>query len=115
MRVATVNTPTIITATVRFQRLVPALKPVRPSAFSVHTLLCVIAGLLLSLNTAVLTAQTGNAPDYTSIVVFGDSLSDTGNLAHLTQDKYGVRVPGPLFGYTDGRATDGYDTLPPAQ
>ena len=48
-------------------------------------------------------------------MVFGDSLSDTGNVAHLTQDKYGVRIPGPLADYTDGRFTDGDDTLPVAQ
>lgn len=51
---------------------------------------------------------------YTSIVVFGDSLSDTGNDAHLTQSQFSARVPGPLFGYTDGRFTDGTDTVPAA-
>ena len=60
-------------------------------------------------------AVLAQAQDYTSIVVFGDSLSDTGNVAHLTQAKYGVRVPSPLGGdYTDGRFTDGVDTLPPS-
>jgi phospholipase/lecithinase/hemolysin len=57
-------------------------------------------------------AQTRN---YTRIVVFGDSLSDTGNVAHLTEAKYGVRVPGTIVDYTDGRFTDGYDTVPAAQ
>jgi phospholipase/lecithinase/hemolysin len=61
------------------------------------------------------TAVLAHAQGYTSIVVFGDSLSDTGNVAHLTQDKYGVRIPGPLADYTDGRFTDGDDTLPAAQ
>ena len=60
-------------------------------------------------------AVLAQAQDYTSIVVFGDSLSDTGNVAHLTQAKYGIRVPSPLGGdYTDGRFTDGADTLPPS-
>ena len=54
------------------------------------------------------------AQTYTSILVFGDSLSDTGNVAHLTQSQYNVRIPGPLSGYTDGRFTDGKDTLPAA-
>jgi phospholipase/lecithinase/hemolysin len=54
-------------------------------------------------------------PEFTSIVVFGDSLSDTGNIAHLTYDEYGVRIPGPVADYTDGRFTDGFDTLPPAR
>ncbi len=53
-------------------------------------------------------------PEFTKIIIFGDSLSDTGNMAHLTYAKYGVRVPGPIADYTDGRFTDGFDTLPPA-
>ena len=56
-----------------------------------------------------------HGPDYTTIVVFGDSLSDTGNVANLTEAKYGVRIPGPDADYTDGRFTDGADTLPAAE
>ena len=53
--------------------------------------------------------------DYTRIVVFGDSLSDTGNVAHLTLAKYGVPVPSFIGGnYTLGRFTDGFDTIPAA-
>jgi phospholipase/lecithinase/hemolysin len=53
---------------------------------------------------------------YTSIVIFGDSLSDTGNDATLTAAKYGLsgQVPGPASDYTSGRFTDGTDTLPAA-
>ncbi len=54
------------------------------------------------------------AQGYKSIVVFGDSLSDTGNVAHLTEDQIGIRIPGPIANYTDGRFTDGYDTVPHA-
>jgi outer membrane lipase/esterase len=61
------------------------------------------------------TASLVQAQDYTSVVIFGDSLSDTGNVADLTQAKYGVRIPGPIADYTDGRFTDGFDTVPPAQ
>ena len=61
------------------------------------------------------TAVLAHAQDYTSIVVFGDSLSDTGNFADLTQAKYLVRIPGPDANYADGRFTDGDDTLPMAQ
>jgi outer membrane lipase/esterase len=60
-------------------------------------------------------AAVANAQQYTSIVVFGDSLSDTGNDAHLTQLYYHFRLPGPLFDYTDGRFTDGTDTVPAAR
>lgn len=55
------------------------------------------------------------AQHYTSIVVFGDSLSDTGNDARLADNKYGFYFPGPIFDYTDGRFTDGYDTVPAAR
>src|ERR1700684_1645617 len=72
--------------------------------------LCLCSALLISF-----TAVLAHAQDYTSIVVFGDSLSDTGNFADLTQVKYGVRIPGPEVNYTDGRFTDGDDTLPAAQ
>jgi outer membrane lipase/esterase len=55
---------------------------------------------------------------FSTVVVFGDSLSDTGNVAHVTQNAFGVRYPGdnPLLGfdYTDGRFTDGKDTQPAA-
>jgi phospholipase/lecithinase/hemolysin len=73
-------------------------------------LLCLFSALLL-----MFTAVLAHAQDYTSIVVFGDSLSDTGNVADLTQAKYGVRIPGPYADYTDGRFTDGDDTIPVAQ
>ncbi len=73
-------------------------------------LLCLCAALLISF-----TAVLAQAQDYTSIVVFGDSLSDTGNFADLTQTKYGVRIPGPDANYADGRFTDGDDTVPAAK
>jgi phospholipase/lecithinase/hemolysin len=62
----------------------------------------------------VLVAVAASAQNYTSIVVFGDSLSDTGNVADLTQAKYGFRLPGLDFDYTDGRFTDGMNTVPAA-
>jgi len=51
---------------------------------------------------------------YTSIVVFGDSLSDTGNDAAVSAAKNTVnaQVPGPATNYTLGRFTDGTDTVP---
>lgn len=74
---------------------------------------------ILSLLTAfvfVLSTAIASAKDYTRIVVFGDSLSDTGNVAHLYADKFnGLRFPAPWADYTDGRFTDGFDTLPAAQ
>jgi outer membrane lipase/esterase len=71
---------------------------------------------LITLLLLSFTAVLACAQDYTSVVVFGDSLSDIGNVAHLTQAKYGIRVPSPAGGdYTDGRFTDGFDTIPAAR
>lgn len=77
---------------------------------SSHPVIAVVSLLLFTF-----TAVLAHAKDYTRIVVFGDSLSDTGNLAHLTELKYGIRIPGTFADYTDGRFTDGYDTIPAAQ
>jgi len=84
--------------------------PARRSYFFLY----VFSALLLTFSPIAGRAQSP-APDYTSIVVFGDSLSDTGNVADLAEAKYGFRFPGPLFDYTDGRFTDGADTEPPAE
>ncbi len=65
--------------------------------------------------------SAGAQTSFTSVVVFGDSLSDTGNIARLVQNAnpLGIRFPAdnPALGlnYTDGRFTDGADTQPPAQ
>ena len=77
------------------------------SSFHIFTIAAVIA--------LAATSALAQVRDYSRIVVFGDSLSDTGNVAHLTEAKYGVRVPGHIVDYTDGRFTDGYDTIPAAQ
>lgn len=81
-----------------------------------HCAFSLFALMFFVLSTVAAFAQDAvHNRDYTSIVVFGDSLSDTGNVAHLTQDKYGFRLPGPVFDYTDGRFTNGADTEPAAQ
>lgn len=78
--------------------------------------LCLFSALLFAISPWAGRAQDSrHAPNYTTIVVFGDSLSDTGNVAHLTEVKYGIRIPGPDADYTDGRFTDGADTEPPAE
>lgn len=71
-----------------------------------------VAAFLLAVGIACTAAQ---AQGYRSIVVFGDSLSDTGNVADLVQASYGIRIPGPAGNYTDGRFTDGFDTAPAAR
>ena len=97
----------------------PALQLINPTQVTDTTiaparqprrLLCLLSALVFSF-----TAVLAHAQDYTSIVIFGDSLSDTGNVAYLAQHKYGVRIPGPSADYTDGRFTDGDDTIPVAR
>jgi len=83
------------------------------SANHLYRVLNLIWTLLFLLSPLLIQAEEAkHKPDYTTIVVFGDSLSDTGNVAHLTEDKYGFRIPGPDADYTDGRFTDGADTSP---
>lgn len=84
----------------------------RPRTRLSHLRTWLAFAMLATLGCAGLLAQV---KDYSTLVVFGDSLSDTGNVAHLTESQYGIRIPGPIVNYTDGRFTDGYDTLPAAQ
>lgn len=79
--------------------------------FQRHRVLYVLAALFF-LIPGVLRAQTA----YTSIVIFGDSLSDTGNDAAVSKAYFTVaaQVPGAASNYADGRFTDGPATLPAA-
>jgi phospholipase/lecithinase/hemolysin len=54
------------------------------------------------------------APAFSQIVVFGDSLSDTGNVRDRTGDASGgvVDYPSNTFNYSDGRWTNSSDTDP---
>ena len=105
-------------ATHRSQTLTPTESMGSP-ARRPPAVLCLVSALLFSFSAVAAHAQYAqhatHAPDYTTIVVFGDSLSDTGNVAHLTTAKYGVAIPGPDADYTLGRFTDGADTLPAAE
>lgn len=77
----------------------------------------VLCGLLLAV-----TALAAQAQRYTKVVVFGDSLSDTGNDFVLFSE-IGVPFPYPYptppypadANYTFARFTDGFDTTPPAR
>ncbi len=72
--------------------------------------------VLLPLALATLAAAPfAHAQAFTSVVAFGDSLSDTGNFAKLSKDHYFLEIPGPLADYTAGRFTDGTDTSPAAR
>ncbi len=52
---------------------------------------------------------------FSQMIVFGDSLSDTGNFAETTEAGYSIRYPGADFNYADGRFTDGTATTPAAK
>ena len=65
----------------------------------------------------LLPGALAHAQAYTSIVIIGDSLTDTGNDAYVSLQKNtaAAQVPAPVTGYTLGRFTDGTDTVPAAK
>src|SRR5213082_1159589 len=54
------------------------------------------------------------APVFTQVIVFGDSLSDDGNIAHRVRDTIGFSYPSSNFNYSDYRFTDDTNTSPAA-
>ena len=83
--------------------------------------MAILRRVLLLCLAVLLTGRIQGQSNFPTIVVFGDSLSDTGNIANLVENANPLRVRYPadnqLFGfnYTDGRFTDGTDTQPAAQ
>jgi phospholipase/lecithinase/hemolysin len=55
---------------------------------------------------------TQTAPTFSQVVLFGDSLSDDGNIRHRLEDEYGISYPGGDYNYSDGRFTNSSDTDP---
>src|SRR5450432_548211 len=53
-----------------------------------------------------------SAPAFSKVVVFGDSLSDDGNIKHVVQDKFFISYPSLVFDYSDGRFTNSANTFP---
>ncbi len=80
----------------------------RRSVYSTIRLLFLAGAMLAS--AVSLVAQS--APTFTKIVVFGDSLSDTGNIAHRVRNKFGFSYPSRPFDYSDYRFTNSSDTVP---
>ena len=68
-----------------------------------------LSAALLAVTASLATAQIS---PYNQIIIFGDSLSDVGNFAHVTQDSYGISYPGSDFNYSDHRFTNSSDTDP---
>ena len=56
-----------------------------------------------------------SAPAFSQVIVFGDSLSDDGNIKHVVQDKFFITFPSLAFDYADGRFTNSSVTLPPSR
>src|SRR5688572_27323744 len=69
---------------------------------------------LLVLWVSGLTALAQTPPTFSQIIVFGDSLSDTGNVRDRVDGKSGglVDYPSGTFNYSDGRFTNSSDTDP---
>ncbi len=85
--------------------------------FGPRVLMCALSVVFGLFSPNLVSAQA----NFSTVVVFGDSLSDTGNIAHLTQSatagllRYPSDNPALGFDYTDGRFTDGKETQPAAQ
>ena len=64
--------------------------------------------------TPTATAAPTPNPTFSQIIVFGDSLSDTGNVRDRTDSKTGgtAQFPSGTFNYSDGRWTNSSDTDP---
>lgn len=69
---------------------------------------------LIVLCSSGLTAFAQTPPAFSQIIVFGDSLSDTGNVRDRVDDKSGglIDYPSGTFNYSDGRFTNSSDTDP---
>ena len=70
---------------------------------------------LLSVAVFLATPILVNAqPVFTQVIVFGDSLSDDGNIAHRARDLVGFSYPSSNFNYSNYRFTDDTNTSPAA-
>jgi phospholipase/lecithinase/hemolysin len=69
-----------------------------------------IAGILLAIPLLVSTSALA----FTQVFVFGDSLSDDGNIAHRVRDTVGFSYPSSNFNYSNYRFTDDTYTSPAA-
>jgi len=63
-----------------------------------------------------LATSWGQAPAFSQLIIFGDSLSDTGNVRDRVDSKSGgtVQFPSGTYNYSDGRWTNSSDTDPAA-
>src|SRR5438132_10894388 len=71
-----------------------------------------LLSVAISLVTPILVNAQASA--FTQVIVFGDSLSDDGNIAHRARDTVRFSYPGSNFNYSDYRFTDDTNTSPAA-
>jgi len=67
---------------------------------------------IATLLTDAATVFAQSPPTITKIIVFGDSLSDNGNISHRVRGKFGFSYPSGNFDYSDYRFTNSSDTVP---
>ncbi len=75
-------------------------------AWAIAILACLSGTFLLA------TSGAQTVPAYSKVIIFGDSLSDVGNVRKKFEDKFFVSYPGGTFNYSDGRFTNSSDTDP---
>ena len=63
-----------------------------------------LLSVAISLVTPILVNAQASA--FTQVIVFGDSLSDDGNIAHRARNTVGFSYPSSNFNYSDYRFTD---------
>ena len=73
-----------------------------------------VSGLAALAQTPTPTPTPRPVPAFSQIIVFGDSLSDTGNVRERVDDVSGglISYPSGTFNYSDGRFTNSSDTDP---
>jgi phospholipase/lecithinase/hemolysin len=79
-------------------------------SFCFRQLCLVFAVAAFFCGTATLRAQS--TPSFSQVILFGDSLSDDGNIRNRLEDQYLLSYPGGDFNYSDGRFTNSSDTDP---
>ena len=66
------------------------------------------ASIILALLFFVPPLFAQSAPTFSQVIVFGDSLSDDGNIRNRLEDQYLISYPGGDFNYSDGRFTNSH-------
>jgi phospholipase/lecithinase/hemolysin len=85
-----------------------------PSRSPTFLLLLLLILILISLPPQLLAQLAPPQPAFTQVIVFGDSLSDTGNVRTRTESRSGglVSYPSHTFNYSNGRFTNDNGTDP---